>query len=111
MFDVEASLSEARGKFKALIDYLLDEGQGDDAYRTEVKIFRELLAIGLYLVAAWFMKKLGGNVGKAIVTAAGARGRRSTRGHRGPSRAAHFGRSPPRGGTSLPRRPACPSAS
>ena len=71
MFDVEASLSEARGKFKALIDYLLDEGQGDDAYRVEVRIFRELLAIGLYLVAAWFMKKLGGNVGKAIVTEAG----------------------------------------
>jgi hypothetical protein len=71
MFDVEASLSGAREKFKALIDYLLGEGQGDDAYRVEAKVFRELLTIGLYLVGAWFMKKLGGNVGRAIVTEAG----------------------------------------
>ena len=71
MFDVEASLSEARGKFKALIDYLLGEGQDHDAYRVEVKIFRDILAMALYLVAAWFMKKLGGNVGKAMVTEAG----------------------------------------
>lgn len=68
---MEASLSEARGKFKALIEYLLGEGQGTDAYRVEVRIFRDLLAIGLYRVAAWLMKKLGGNVGKAIVTETG----------------------------------------
>ena len=71
MFDVETSLSEAREKFKALIEYLLGEGQGHDAYRVEVKIFRDILVMALYLVAAWFMKKLGGNVGKAIVTEAG----------------------------------------
>jgi hypothetical protein len=71
MFDVEASLSEARGKFKALIEYLLGEGQRHDAYRVEVKVFRDILAMALYLVAAWFMKKLGGNVGKAVVTEAG----------------------------------------
>jgi hypothetical protein len=71
MFDVEASLSEARGRFKALIEYLLDEGQGHDAYRVEIKVFRDILAMALYLMAAWFMKKLGGNVGRAIVTDAG----------------------------------------
>jgi len=71
MFDVEASLSEAREKFKALIVYLLGEGQRHDAYRVEVKVFRDILAMALYLVAAWFMKKVGGNVGKAIVTDAG----------------------------------------
>jgi hypothetical protein len=71
MFDVEASLSEAREKFKALIDYLLGEGQRDDAYRVEVKVFRDILAMALYLMAAWFMKKLGGNVGRALVTEAG----------------------------------------
>jgi len=71
MFDVETSLSEAREKFKALIEYLLGEGQGHDAYRVEVKIFRDILVMALYLVAAWFMKKLGGNVGKAIVTETG----------------------------------------
>ena len=52
MFNVEASLSKARGKFKALIGYLLGEGQAGDAYQVEVKVFRELLAIGLFLMAA-----------------------------------------------------------
>ncbi|MBM4036173.1 MAG: hypothetical protein FJ291_30940 [Planctomycetes bacterium] len=37
----------------------------------EVKVFREPLAIGLVLMVVWFMKKLDGNVGKAIVTEAG----------------------------------------
>ena len=50
MFNMEASLSGTRGEFKALIDYLLGEGQAGDAYHVEVKVFRELLAIGLFLM-------------------------------------------------------------
>jgi len=50
MCNMEASLSGTRGEFKALIDYLLGEGQAGDAYHVEVEVFRELLAIGLFLM-------------------------------------------------------------
>lgn len=71
MFDVEARVAEAHQRFKALLDYLLGDGQKADAYGVEVKIFREILAIALLLMAAWFMKKRGGDVGPAIVTEGG----------------------------------------
>ena len=72
MFGLEKRLDErvaqAGEKFNAILAYLLGEGQSDDAYRVEVRLFRELLALGLLLLVAWFLKKLGGDVGKTIVT-------------------------------------------
>jgi len=71
MLGLEASLAHAREKFNALVRYVLQEAQGHDAYTVEVRIFRELLLLGLRLLAAWFVKKLGGDVGEAIVTESG----------------------------------------
>lgn len=71
MFDVEKSIAQASGKFNALVRYVLEEGQSQDAYEVEVKLFRDLLALGLLLLALWFARKGGSDVGKAVATEAG----------------------------------------
>jgi hypothetical protein len=71
VFDLEKSLAQAREKFNATVEYVRGEGQGHDAYRVERKVFRDVLGMGLELMAVWFEKKLGGDVGEAIVSEAG----------------------------------------
>ena len=71
MFDVEKRIAQARENLNATVDYVLGEGQSQDAYTVEVRVFRDVLAMGLHLIAAYFAKKMGGDVGKAIVTESG----------------------------------------
>ena len=47
MFGVEKSIAEAHNKFKELADYVLMEGQRQDAYAVERRLFRDgLKALG-----------------------------------------------------------------
>lgn len=71
MFDVEKTIAQGREKFNATVGYVLGEGQSQDAYTVEVRVFREVLAMGLHLLAAYFEKKTGGDVGEAIRTDSG----------------------------------------
>jgi len=71
VFDVEKSIAKARGKFNALVQYVLDRGQRDNAYEVEVELFRSLLALGLLLLRVWFARKGGSDVGKAVATDGG----------------------------------------
>ena len=71
MFDVEKRIAQARESLNAMVAYVLGEGQSQDAYTVEVRVFREVLAMGLHLIAAYFAKKRGGDVGKTIVTESG----------------------------------------
>ena len=71
MFEVEKSLAQASGKFNAMMDYVLGEGQAEDAYGIEVRVFREVLALGLLVLRAWFAAKRGGDVGAAVTTDSG----------------------------------------
>jgi len=71
MFEVERSIAQAQEKFNEMVRYVRQEGQSDDAYRAEVRLLRDGLAMCLCLLAAWFRQKAGGDVGKAIVTDTG----------------------------------------
>lgn len=71
MFDVEKSIAQARGMFNALVAYVVGEGQAEDAYGIEVRVFRDVLAVGLLVLRAWFAARRGGDVGPALVTDAG----------------------------------------
>jgi len=62
MFEVEKTLAQASGKFNAMMDYVLGEGQAEDAYGIEVRVFREVLALGLLVLRAWFAAKRGGGM-------------------------------------------------
>ncbi len=71
MFDVEKSIAQANGMFNALVGYVRGAGQAHPAYEVEVKVFRDLLAMGLQLMGMWFERKAGGDVGPALATEAG----------------------------------------
>jgi len=71
MFEVEESIAQAQEKFNEMVRYVRQEGQSDDAYRAEVRLFRDVLALGRCLLGAWFAGKRGGDVGRAVVTQAG----------------------------------------
>ena len=68
MFDVEKRIAQGLENFNATVGYVLGEGQSQDAYSVEVRVFREVLAMGLHLLAAYFEQKAGGDVGQAIET-------------------------------------------
>jgi len=65
---VEKTIAQGREGFNALVAYVTGEGQSQEAYAVEVRVFREVLAMGLHLLAAYLEKKAGGDVGKAIET-------------------------------------------
>jgi len=71
MFEVEKSIAEAQEKFNEMVRYVRQEGECDDAYRAEVRLFRDVLALGRCLLAGWFAAQRGGDVGKAVVTEGG----------------------------------------
>ena len=71
MFDVEKSIAQANGLFNALVEHVRGEAQAHDAYRVERRVFRDVLAVGLQVMAIWFEEKEGGDVGRTIVTEAG----------------------------------------
>ena len=71
MFDVEKSIAQARDGFNATVAYVQGEGQSHDAYAVEVRVFREVLAMGLHVLAAYFDRKKGGDVGQAVETEGG----------------------------------------
>ncbi|MFQ6134123.1 MAG: ISKra4 family transposase [Armatimonadota bacterium] len=71
MFDVEKSIAQARDGFNALVAYVLGEGQSHEAYAVEVRVFRQVLAMGLHVLAAYFDRKKGGDVGQGIETEGG----------------------------------------
>jgi hypothetical protein len=71
MFEVEQSIAQAQEKFNEMVRYVREDGQSDDAYRAEVGLLRSVLALGRFLLAAWFAGKRGGDVGKAVVTDSG----------------------------------------
>ncbi|MBM4036220.1 MAG: hypothetical protein FJ291_31175 [Planctomycetes bacterium] len=66
MFEVEKSIAEAQEKFNEMVRYVRGEGESDDAYRAEVRLFRNVLALGRCLLAAWFAGRRGGDVGEAV---------------------------------------------
>ena len=66
MFDAEKSIAEATEEFKRVVDYVRKEGQSHDAYTVERSVLARLLALGRYLMAAYFEEKEGGDVGPAI---------------------------------------------
>jgi hypothetical protein len=71
VFDVEKSIAQANGMFNALVGYVRGAGQAHNAYQVEVKVFREVLAMGLQLMGMWFETKAGGDVGPALAAEAG----------------------------------------
>ena len=73
MFEFEKSIAEAGQGFKELAHYVTTEGQSQDGYTVERRVFRDLMAMGLHLCAAYFEKKRGGDVGRAIRAAGGER--------------------------------------
>ena len=73
MFDAEKSIAEATEEFKRVVNYVRNEGQSHDAYTVERRVLGNLLALGRFLLAAYFEKKEGGDVGPAIETESGQR--------------------------------------
>jgi hypothetical protein len=71
MFEVEKRVAQVRGEFNAMVEYVLGEGQAQDAYGIEVRVFRDVLALGLLVLRAWFAAKRGGDVGAAVATEGG----------------------------------------
>ena len=71
MFEVEKTLAQARGKFNAMVAYVVGDGQAEDAYGIEVRVFRDVLALGLLVLRTWFAAKRGGDVGPAVATEGG----------------------------------------
>ena len=71
MFDVEKSIAQATGMFNALVGYVRGPGQAHRAYEVEVKVFRDLLAMGLQFMGTWFAGKAGGDIGPALATQTG----------------------------------------
>jgi len=71
MFDVEKSIAQAHEMFNAMVERVRGEAQVQDAWTVEREVFRGLLALGLRMMAIWFEKKMGEDVGPAIGTAAG----------------------------------------
>ena len=73
MFDVEKSIAEAHLKFKELADYVLTEGQSQDAYAVERRLFRDgLKALGR-LLEAYFRQRAAADTRMVIETDAGER--------------------------------------
>lgn len=73
MFDVEKSIAEALGKFKELADYVLTEGQCQDAYTVERRLFQDgLKALGC-LLEAYFRQRAAADSREVVETDAGER--------------------------------------
>jgi hypothetical protein len=73
MFDVEKSIAEAYGKFKELADFVLMEGQCQDAYVVEHRLFHDgLKALGC-LLEAYFRQRAAADTRKAVETDADGR--------------------------------------
>ena len=73
MFDVEKSIADAQEKFNRLAQYVRTEGQCEEAYVVERRLFQEGMKMLLDLLAAYFEGKEGGDVGQAIETQSGER--------------------------------------
>lgn len=73
MFDLEKNIAEAQEKFNQLADYVRGEAQGEEAYVVERKLFSGGMKALLGLLAAYFARKQGGDVGRAVETASGDR--------------------------------------
>lgn len=73
MLDVQKSIAGGYRKFKELADYALTEGQSQDGYVVERRLFRDgLRALGC-LLEAYFRRKAAGETRKVIQTDAGER--------------------------------------
>ena len=71
MFDVEKSIAEAHAKFKELADYVVAEGQSQDGYAVERRLFRDgLKALGC-LLEAYFRQRAAADTRKVIETDGG----------------------------------------
>lgn len=70
-FDAEKRIADATDQFKELCRYVVEEGQGNDAYAVEKHLFRESFKMLLDLMAAYFDTKQGGDVGTGIETEQG----------------------------------------
>lgn len=66
MYDVEKSIAQADGQFKALIAYVRGEAQQEEAHVVEKRLFREGMRMLLALLEAYFAAKEGGGVGPAV---------------------------------------------
>lgn len=71
MFDVEKSIAQANEMFNAMVERVGGEAQAHDAWTVERDVFRGLLAMGRQMMAVWFEKRMGEDVGPAIGTGAG----------------------------------------
>ena len=65
MFDVEKSIAEAHLKFKELADYVLTEGQSQDAYAVERRLFRDGLKVLGRLLEAYFGQQAAGDTARS----------------------------------------------
>ncbi len=73
MFDVEKSIAEALSKFKELADYVLMEGQCQDAYTVERRLFHDgLKALGC-LLEAYFGQRAAADTREVVETDDGVR--------------------------------------
>jgi len=73
MFDVEKSIAEADSKFKELVNYVLMDGQCQDAYVVERRLFHDGLKVLGSLLEAYFAQRAAADTGTAVETDAGER--------------------------------------